>query len=500
VRVGPATLAAALVAALPVAGCSDDATLTRSANQGGSVVIAEAEPPDSLDPALASNAAARRTAWLAYTPPLTYRRVEGQAGTELIPALLEDMPETSDDGRTYTLELTRGLRYSNGQVLRASDLERAIERSSRLNPAAERAFEGVAAIEADDRERTVEIELRSPDRLFPYALATTWAAPVPRGTPARDLSRRPPPGIGPYRVAQVRRNGDVVLERLTRWSISAIPAGNPREIVTRTLPDLAQRVRAVRDGQADLVEGESPARILPDIRSEGENLYEEHRTLRSLYVSIDPSRAPFRDGDVRRAVGYALDARDLARILGGFMQPSCNALPPDVPGHSALDPCPFGDRARDADLIKASQLVRQAEADGSPVGVAAGRDRRGRALTRWMVTTLRKIGLRARAVPPARAEVAFASTDPQIPHPAAYLRSVDDPVLRARAELLEQEDDARDSAREWAELDRDVVTAAYVAPFGVQTAGVLGSSRLDLATCSRFHPVVGMDYSSVCVR
>jgi peptide/nickel transport system substrate-binding protein len=500
VRRAPAALAAGLVAALLVTGCRDDATLSSSANQGGSVVVAEAEAPDSLDPALASNPAARRTAWLAYTPPLTYRRVEGRSGTELVPALLKAMPETSDDGRTYSLELIRGIRYSNGRVVRAGDVKRAIERSIELSAPARRAFDGIAAIVADDRRGTVEIELRTPDRLFPYALATTWAAPVPPGTPTRDLSRRPPADVGPYRVTQVRRNGDVVLERLERWKLPAVPPGNPREIVTRTVSGLAERVRAVRTGRADLVVGESPVRILPDIRSEQSDSYEEHRTLRSLYVSIDPSRAPFRDGDVRRAVGYALDVRDLARIYGGFLQPSCNALPPDVPGHVGFEPCPFGDRSRDADLIEASRLVEQADAAGAPVGVAAGTDRRGRALTRWLVGTLRKIGLRARSAPPARAEIAFASTDPPIPHPGAYLRSVDDPVLRARAELLEQESDALDATRDWADLDRDVVSDAYLAPYGVQTAGVLGSRRLDLANCSRFHPVVGMDYSSVCVR
>lgn len=494
----PAALAAVLAAVFAVSGCRDDATLTSNPNQGGSVVIAEAEPPDSLDPALASTPAARRTAWLAYTPPLTYRRVEGQGGTELIPALLEDMPERADDGRTYTLKVKRGVRYSNGQVLRASDLADAIERSRRLNPAALRAFSGVTAIGWNNRRRTVEIDLREPDRLFPYLLATTWAAPVPRGTPFRDLSRRPPPGIGPYRVRQVRRGGDVVLERLDRWDLPGIPAGNPREIVTRTIPELAERVRAVRSGQADLVEGESPVRLLPDIRSEPG--YEEHRTLRTLYLSIDPSRTPFRDVDARRAVGTALDAQDLARIYDGFLQPSCNVLPPDVPGYSAPESCPFGDRSRDADLIEAARLIDDAEADGAPVGVAAGKDARGRALTSWLVETLRKIGLNARAVPPGRAHIAFATTNPAVPHPAPYLRSVDDPVLRARAELLEQESDARDAAREWAELDRDVVSAAYLAPFGVQTAGVLASRRLDLATCSRFHPVVGMDYSSVCLR
>ena len=51
-----------------------------------------------------------------------------------------------------------------------------------------------------------------------------------------------------------------------------------------------------------------------------------------------------------------------------------------------------------------------------------------------------------------------------------------------------------------AHVDEDVVGRAYGAPYGVATAGVLASERLDMQRCARFHPVVGMDYSSLCLR
>ena len=133
--------------------------------------------------------------------------------------------------------------------------------------------------------------------------------------------------------------------------------------------------------------------------------------------------------------------------------------------------------------------------------VAGGRDARGQRLARYLATTLRKIGLSARVVDSGTAQVGFAVSAPAIPHPAGYLDAVDDdPVLAARVELLEQESDPEDAEQEWAGVDEDVVTRAYGAPYGVATAGVLASKRLDMQRCARFHPVVGMDYSSVCLR
>ncbi|MEX2414462.1 MAG: ABC transporter substrate-binding protein [Thermoleophilaceae bacterium] len=512
-RAASATLA---VVALAAGGCGDDARPVGDARTGGAVVIATPAPPDSLDPALASTSVARQTAWLAYTPPLTYRRAEGAEGTEIVPALSRALPETSDDGRTYSFAFRRGLRYPTGAPLRASDFERAVARSVRLSARAAARFRRVVGVTAyahgdrngvdipgiavDDDAGTVTIELTTPDRLFPHALATTWAAPVPRGTELRDLSEDPPAGIGPYRVSQVRRNGDVVLERRRRWRLPGIPAGYPHEIVTRTVPDLRGRVRAVLDGRADLVEGQAPVRMLPDIRSKHADRYEEHSTLRLLYVSIDAGRAPFRDGDVRRALSYALDAGDLARIHDGFLTPSCNVLPPAIPGYRRADPCPFGERLDNADLVEASRLVRESGAVGASVTVAAGAGEHGRAAARHVAATLSKIGLLAHVGSAGAANVRRAAPAPAVPHPSAYLRHVDDPVLRARVRLLEQEAEPRDSAQQWAEIDGEVVERALLAPYGVAKAGVLASERLDFQNCSRFHPVMGMDYSSLCLK
>ena len=38
------------------------------------------------------------------------------------------MPEVSDDGKTYTLTLRDGLKYSDGSAVKASDFEHTIKR------------------------------------------------------------------------------------------------------------------------------------------------------------------------------------------------------------------------------------------------------------------------------------------------------------------------------------------------------------------------------------
>ena len=67
--------------------------------------------------------------WLVYTPLLTYPRTgDAEKDSLVIPGLAEDMPTISEDGKTYELTLRKGLKYSDGSPVKASDFEHALKR------------------------------------------------------------------------------------------------------------------------------------------------------------------------------------------------------------------------------------------------------------------------------------------------------------------------------------------------------------------------------------
>lgn len=518
--------ALAAACALALGACDANVDPDRGdARQGGSITVALAAPPDSLDPALAASPAALQALWLVHTPLLTYARAEGAAGTKLVPALARELPDFSPDGRTVTFALRPGLRYSDGRHVRAGDFERAVKRALRLHPRGRELFGGVLGgrryartllpdadlrgISADERTGEVRIRLVDPDPAFLFTLAAPVAAPVPGGTPVEDTPLRPPPGVGPYRLAAPRRGIAFVLARRRDFRLPGVPAGNVDEVAGKLVEDSAGATRGAVEGLLDAVQGEPPVELLPRIRSELKQRYEEHPTLALDYVKMDPG-GPFADEDLRRAVSFALDEAALARLRDGFLEPSCNVLPPQVAGHERLDPCPYGEREENSDLVRARELVESTEQRPERLLVAVANGPRARigardqALERYLVATLRKIGLRARpartARERARAQIRTARRLPAYPHPARYLEVGADQVLDTRISLLELEGDPRASAARWAELDREAVQDADVAPYGIETSGVLLSERMDPQNCSRFHPVFGLDWSSLCLR
>ena len=137
-RTGKGILAVLAVAATAVAlaacGSSSNSTggsttgSSGGGNEGGTLVGAYSAFPDYMDPALSHTIEGWTATFDTYIPLLTYAHDDGKAGGKVIPGLATALPKVSDGGKTYTLTLRKGLRYSNGEPVVAGDFKHALER------------------------------------------------------------------------------------------------------------------------------------------------------------------------------------------------------------------------------------------------------------------------------------------------------------------------------------------------------------------------------------
>ena len=526
-RVIAVMAAAAACAGLAACAGSGDGGVDGSARKGGSITIAATDAPDSLDPAVAESPRAHQALWLVYTPLLTYRRAEGAKGTELVPGLAEEMPEISEDGITYIFKLREGLRYSDGKPVRAGDFEHTVKRVLRLG-AGRSLFMGIdgaeeyvkasdesadiLGIEADEKAREITVRLTGRDPTFLNKLATTFAGMVPGGTPFRDLTSRPPPGVGPYRIAKAGRGRGFVMSQSRRFDLGDTPVGNVQRVTTRVVADDAAQTEGVVKGRFDYMQGSPPVAQLPEIRSKYKDRYKEKATLSTFWFFLNARTPPFDNEKVRKAVNLALDKQALMRLFAGRLEPTCNFLPRGIPGFSRIDPCPWGDPGLKGDPERARQLIEDTGEQGKPVTVFSERNARQRQVARYFAGLLDKIGLRAkvravrslRGARRGRAQTGFASYRAELPHPRPFMARLDgdviDPDLEEKLDELALEPDRGKAAEGYAELDRRIVESAYMAPYGVERHSVFLSERMDPANCALFHPVYGADYSSFCLR
>ena len=136
--VGAVALLAAL--ALLAAGCGGGGKKSSSggSNAGSSgktypLLRVVWDAPDYMDPALYYTVAAYQLTNYVWTGLMGYKHESGPAGAQLVPYLAASEPTISADGKDYKFTLRKGLKYSDGTAVKASDFRYAIERDFKMD-------------------------------------------------------------------------------------------------------------------------------------------------------------------------------------------------------------------------------------------------------------------------------------------------------------------------------------------------------------------------------
>jgi YVTN family beta-propeller protein len=421
------TIAAKATDGEPVALAAGDGRLwvgvreRASSHRGGQLVLlSEDRSFGSIDPAIQGGLSPAALLGMTNDGLVTFAKVDGSAGAAVVPDLAVSLPVPTDNGRRYTFRLRPGIRYSTGQPVRARDVRHSLERVFRLRspwtpfygalvgaPACLRhpvSCDLSGAVVTDDRRRVVTFLLRKPDPEFLYEIALPYAYVVPSSTPLKLTG--PVPGTGPYRIASYRPGHALTLVRNRRfheWSRVAQPDGYPDSITWRLGVSPNDAVDAILRGRADWMYGfgELPRDRRREIETRHASQVHVHSTLATDYLIFYTRRPPFDDVRVRRAVNYAIDRRAVVRLYGGPRQaaPTCQVLPPQMPGYHAYCPYSAGPgrrRWRAPDLARARRLVAASGTRGARVVVLDSTTPQiFRDEGRLAVATLRRLGYRA---------------------------------------------------------------------------------------------------------
>jgi peptide/nickel transport system substrate-binding protein len=385
------------------------ATVNPELHSGGTIRIV-GQDLGGIDPAYL---ASPWTGWLlggSYDGLVGYRHAAGADGTAIVPDLATTIPEPTNGGRTYTFQLRSGIRWSTGHRLTVLDVRRGLERSiangfSSLQTQIVGARGctpkhcAVRGIAVDPAANTVTITLVRPNAEFLSSLAISGAA-APADTPLAVQKTKPIPATGPYQVARYVPGKLVVLTRnryFHQWSSAAQPAGFPNQIEWRVSKAGNEAgVRAVDAGRAEWADarGTTP---LPALQARfGKQLYVTP-TETTHGVVLNTRMAPFNDERVRRALAYAIDREAVAADWFTNATVTCQALPPNYPGHRPY--CPYTLRPDSAgvyhgpDVATALSIMKHHHVSGSDVAVWTPPEMVPG--LRHVITALRQLGFHA---------------------------------------------------------------------------------------------------------
>jgi len=348
-----------------------------------------------------------------------FNRVGGTAGTKIVPDLATSLPQPTNGGKTYVFHIRKGIKFSNGQVMKPSDFVTTFERQFTV-PGPTSFYSGIIGADkcstkgcdlsqgvvADDSAYTLTINLTAADPEFLDKLALPFAYVVPASTSKKLTGNNVPPGTGPYMWQSYNPNSQAVLVRnpyFKVWSAAAQPAGYPDKIVEKYGQTISDEVTAVENNQADEVfDGD----VIPSDRLNELNSakYSSRVHVNPLtadwYFALNTRTPPFNNLKARQAINYAADRNAYVKIGGGpsLAVPTCQILPPNFPGYKPYCPYTAGSdttKWTGVDLTKAKQLVQQSGTAGMKVVVNSASDDTSKALAQQMVADLNKIGYKA---------------------------------------------------------------------------------------------------------
>jgi len=512
----------------------------------GPITVLMGTAPDSLDPGLGATTQSYEATWLAYTGLVTYAHASGEAGTKLIPGVAQSLPTVTNGGKTYTFMLRKGLVYSNGAAVKASDFAYAIERSIKLgwgsdsflteNIAGAEEFQkgkatSISGIQTDDATGRITIQLVAPYGPFLNVLAFPAAGLVPTGTPMKALSNDPPPGVGPYEIESIVPNRSFGMMLNPNWSkdaIPGVPAGH-EDIFVSIVSNNQSQAEQVLNNNADVFDYNDtiPPTLISQIESQASDRFAKEPTVSGLYFFLNTKEAPFNNARARQAVNYGLNRQALQRLDSGMLQPACFFLPVGMPGHPTNAPCPYGEPNAQPDLAKAKELVRQAGLAGAPVTVWGGSRAPHKEFIDYYTSMLNEIGFKAteKIVADAqyyatvgnlsnKAQTGFLSYSQDFPNPIDFYQLLDaKSILPSENHNLSQVNDPHIQSElaslgpipssqlgsvvpRWQALDEYTAKQAYLAVSGYEEVPKFFSNRIDFGTAI-FHPVYGNDWSSL---
>jgi peptide/nickel transport system substrate-binding protein len=368
----------AAVAAIVIAACGDGDG-GGGGKEGGEVNGTVTSFPDYLDPQLSYTVEGWEGLWNVYVPLLTYQHGSGEETTKVVPGLAESLPDISSDGKTFTLTLRKGMKYSDGQPIVASDWLFSLERLFKVDSGGAPFFENIvgaedfangkadtiSGVQTDDKTGKITIQLIEPSGTFVNELGLMFTAPIPKNTPNADdpagLTNNPPPASGPFMISNVDAPRSYTLERNPQFKTvqdagaTDVPDAHVDKLTVTQNKNQSAQATAIEQNTSDFMVDPPPADLLPDVQNTYSDRFRFEESINTYYFFFNNKTPPFNDVRVRQAVNYAIDPAALNRIFGGRLHEDQQILPPGMPGYQD-----YADLYPGPDLEKAKALIAEA--------------------------------------------------------------------------------------------------------------------------------------------
>jgi peptide/nickel transport system substrate-binding protein len=302
-------------------------TNSATPKRGGSITIARIEDSQSFDK---TNVFQNESIWIIeqINEPLY---LAGNDGKTLKPWLATSYTR-SKDGKTYTFQLRKGVKFSNGKTMTAADVKFSIDDARAQSKGWGYLDAAIKNITTPDPSGfTVAFHLKYPWAPFlaDIGLFSNGIIPANFAGQKRAEFYKHPIGTGPFMWDKRVVGQSVTLKRNPNYWQKGKPY---LDSVTWTyVSDQNTRELQLRGGQIQVDEF-PPFNAIDKLSKVSGITMKLFPSTRTDYLDINQSYPPLADRHVRRAISYAIDRQAIIKsVLFGHGQAANSFMPPQVP-------------------------------------------------------------------------------------------------------------------------------------------------------------------------
>ncbi|MBD9450004.1 ABC transporter substrate-binding protein [Rhizobium sp. RHZ02] len=332
------------VAFFAIAAAGMTAVHADDIKQGGQMVVTYKDDVSTLDPAIGYD-------WQNWSmiKSLFDGLMDYEPGTSTLRKDLAEDYTISDDGKTFTFKLRKGVKFHNGREMTAEDVKYSLDRVT--NPATQspgagffgsikgfdkmadgsaKSLEGVTVVDP----YTIKFELTRPDATFLHVMAINFSFVVPKEEVEKwgaDFGKHPV-GTGAFKLGEWTLGQKLVFERNKDYWNAGLPKLDQITFEVGQEPVVA--LLRLQKGEVDVAgDGIPPAKFL-EVKNDPTyaKLIVEGGQLHTGYVTMKTTMKPFDNVKVRQAVNMAINKDRIIRIINGRGVPANQPLPPTMPG------------------------------------------------------------------------------------------------------------------------------------------------------------------------
>lgn len=335
--------AALIVGVVTGCGAGSSSQDSKSAAETGQAAPAE-EKKDSLTVALTSEPPSLTTCdhdslISVYMNILTYNgltRIDHDT-LDVVPDLAKEWKNENDTDWIFTLK--EGVKFHNGEVLKADDVVASIEWAKTFASSANYT-KNINSIEALD-DHTVKIVTDGPYAGLLADLAYHYNFIVPKSLiEANHDFNTEPIGTGSYKLAKWSYGDSLKFIANEEYFDTERKASIPN-LIFKIIPEGTSRTMALEAGEVDFVYNVTSADV-NRLKENSKFEVKEISSVENFFLALNTNVKPFDDPNVRQAINYCINREDIiAAALNGYATPSYSAVANGYWGYTDENACEF---------------------------------------------------------------------------------------------------------------------------------------------------------------